>query len=243
MGKGQEAVQISVQVVQMMHENSIVTQAQAQSGLRFGPFCLETDKHLWRGDQLMDLRPRSLAMLRYLAERPGQLIAKKELLIQLWPGIYVSSTVIKVYVREIRHALGDETTKPQFIETVGTQGYRFIASLPPSPSVSGPRFQVSSPQIEEEGGPFGTWNLKLETPFVGREHEVAQLLAWYEHVQQGERQIIFVSGEAGIGKTTLVEHFLAQVQPQRLVRIGHGHCVEQSEQGEAYLPVLQALQQ
>jgi len=72
---------------------------------------------------------------------------------------------------------------------------------------------------------------------------VAQLHAWYERVQQGERQIIFVSGEAGIGKTTLVEHFLAQGQRQRPVRIGHGQCVEQGEHGEAYLAVLQALQQ
>jgi tetratricopeptide (TPR) repeat protein len=85
------------------------------------------------------------------------------------------------------------------------------------------------------------WNVERETPFVGREHELAQLQAWHERVQQGERHIIFVSGEAGIGKTTLVERFLAQVRGT--VRIGRGHCIEQREQGEAYLPMLQALQQ
>jgi DNA-binding winged helix-turn-helix (wHTH) protein/tetratricopeptide (TPR) repeat protein len=193
----------------------------------------------------MDLRPRSLAMLRYLAERPGQLIAKKELLTQLWPGIYVSSTVVKVCVREIRHALGDETAKPQFIETVGTQGYRFKGQVVSSqyPVASREKAGGDHQTLEAPTEQLTTDNWQLATLFVGREHEVAQLLAWYDHVQQGERQIIFVSGEAGIGKTTLVEHFLAQVQPLRLVRIGHGHCVEQSEQGEAYLPVLHALQQ
>jgi DNA-binding winged helix-turn-helix (wHTH) protein/tetratricopeptide (TPR) repeat protein len=226
-----------------MHENSTDTHTETQSELRFGPFRLEAVKQLWRSNQLVDLRPRSLAMLRYLAERPDQLITKKELLTQLWPGIYVSSTVVKVCVREIRHALGDETAKPQFIETVGVQGYRFIAPLTSSPPVSGSKFQVARLQIEEDGRRLETRNLKLETPFVGREHELAQLQTWCERAQQGERQIIFVSGEAGIGKTTLVEHFLAQVQPQRLIRIGHGRCVEQGEQGEAYLPVLQALQQ
>src|SRR3954447_20377599 len=102
----------------MRQEDGTDIQIEAQAELRFGPFCLETVKHLWRDNQLVDLRPRSLAMLRYLAERPGQLVAKRELLTQLWPGIYVSPTVVKVCVREIRHALGDEIAKPQFIETV-----------------------------------------------------------------------------------------------------------------------------
>src|SRR5262245_59621148 len=220
MGQVQDWVQISLQVVQMESQSSTDTQRTALAALRFGPFCLETDKHLRRGDQLVDLRPRSLTILQYLAERPGQLITKKELLTQLWPGIYVSSTVSKVCVREIRHALGDETAKPQFIETVGTQGYRFISPLASPPLVSGSRSQVSGLHIEEEeDSPRGTWNVERETPFVGREYEQAQLQAWYERVQRGERQIIFVSGEAGIGKTTLIEHFLAQVQPQRPIRL------------------------
>ena len=78
-----------------MDENSTDTRGEG-ADLRFGPFSLEALKHLWRGDQLVDLRPRSLAMLRYLAERPAQVVTKKELLSQLWPGIYVSPTVVKV---------------------------------------------------------------------------------------------------------------------------------------------------
>jgi DNA-binding winged helix-turn-helix (wHTH) protein len=103
----------------MMQESSADAQTMVESELYFGPFCLEAAKQLWCGDQRIDLRPRSLAMLQYLAERPGRLITKEELLKQLWPGIYVSSTVVKVCVREIRHALGDEAAKPQFIETMG----------------------------------------------------------------------------------------------------------------------------
>ena len=72
---------------------------------------------------------------------------------------------------------------------------------------------------------------------------MAQLQVWYARVQQGKQQIIFVSGEAGIGKTTLVEHFLAHAQTGGIVRIGRGYCVQQDGQAETYLPVLQALQQ
>jgi DNA-binding winged helix-turn-helix (wHTH) protein len=124
----------------MVQQSSDDAQGVTEPELRFGPFRLEATKRLWRGDRLVDIRPRPLAMLRYLAERPGRLVTKEELLTQLWPGIYVSSTVVKVCVREIRHALGDDATQPQFIETVEGQGYRFIAPLTSSPPVSGFRF-------------------------------------------------------------------------------------------------------
>src|SRR5262249_34199028 len=128
--------------VRVAPESSTDMQAAVESELYFGPFRLEAAKQLWRGDRPVDLRPRSLATLRYLAERPAQLITKEELLKQLWPGIYVSSIVVKVCVREIRHALGDEAEKPQFIETVGTQGYRFIHSATATSPVHGAKFKA-----------------------------------------------------------------------------------------------------
>ena len=215
-----------------------------ESELHFGPFRLEDAKQLWRGDQPIHLRRQTLSLLRHLAERPDRLVTKDELINELWPGIDVSPTVVKVCVREIRHALGDEAVNPQFVETVGGQGYRFIQR-----GVSR-RYPVASTQ--KAGGNdqppaappkrLPTNGGRLTAHFVGREDELGQLQAWYERVQQGQRQLIFLSGEAGIGKTTLVEHFLA-AQAKGTVRIGRGHCIEQYEHGEAYLPVLQALQQ
>jgi hypothetical protein len=55
-----------VQVVQMTQEMGTIPRVEAPSTLRFGPFCLENDKHVWCGDQQVDLRPHSLAILRYL---------------------------------------------------------------------------------------------------------------------------------------------------------------------------------
>ncbi len=61
-------------------------------------------------------------MLRYLADRPNRLVTKDELLKQLWPGIYVTKTVLKVCVREIRQALADNATTPRFIEVTAQVG-------------------------------------------------------------------------------------------------------------------------
>lgn len=139
-------------MVQMSQETATAT--IGEPGLRFGSFRLEATKGLWHGDQMVEIRPRPLALLRYLADRSNRLVTKEELLKRLWPDIYVTKTVLKVCVREIRQALADDAAAPRYIETVGTQGYRFIAPLTTSPPVSGSRFQVASLQTEDENQQF-----------------------------------------------------------------------------------------
>jgi len=235
------------------------------SDLGFGPFRLKGAKQLWRGEQLVNLRPRPLAVLRYLAERPGRLVSSEELLKRLWPGIYVTKTVLRVCVREIRQALGEHLATPQFIETVGRQGYQFIASIVTTPPVLSSQFSVLSAEAEGRVQQLTTDNGKLAAPFVGREPELAQLHASFARARQGERQVMFILGEVGIGKTTVVDRFLEQIlqgagdwrletspsfphapslePPAPSLRIGRGQCVEQQDPQEAYLPLLEALGQ
>src|SRR5215510_15839788 len=76
--------------------------------LTFGPFRLETTQaRLWRGEQLIPLRPRTGAVLQYLATHPGRLVTKTELLQHVWAGMHVTDTVLRVCIREIRAALAD----------------------------------------------------------------------------------------------------------------------------------------
>ena len=76
---------------------------------------------------------------------------------------------------------------------------------------------------------------------VGREAELAQLHQWWARALKGERQVVVVTGEVGIGKTTVVDAFAAQVWGREPVWIGRGQCIEQYGAGEAYLPLLGAL--
>ena len=57
------------------------------------------------------------------------------------------------------------------------------------------------------------------------------------------RQVGFVTGEAGIGKTTVVDAFVAQVAGAPDLWLARGQCIEPYGAGEAYLPVLEALGQ
>ena len=217
------------------------TESTGERALCFGPFRVEASKRLWHGDRPVELRPRPLAMLRYLAERSPALVTKEELLKRLWPNIYVTKTVLKVCVREIRQALADDATSPQYLETVGTQGYRFIAPLTPAPRGASPQVSVARPASAGHVQPLATDLWKLGTPFVGREQELMMLQAAFKQAQAGQRQVVFIVGEAGIGKTTLVDRFLEQVRSSQSVRIGRGQCIEHHGAGEAYLPILDAL--
>jgi len=76
---------------------------------------------------------------------------------------------------------------------------------------------------------------------VGREAELAQLHEWLEQALSGERQMVFVTGEPGIGKTAVVDAFLALLAGNPNLWIGRGQCVAHYGAGEAYLPVLEAL--
>src|SRR5215813_5306570 len=175
---------------------------------------------LWRGDVRLALRPRSLAMLRYLVEQSGRLVTKAELRQHVWAGTHVTDTVLRVTVQEIRAALGDSAAAPHYLETVGRQGYRFLVGD-----------DLERPSLSRPG------------PIVGRQAEVEALERWFQRAAQGTRQLVFVSGEAGVGKTTLVDVWLARLGAGSDLRIARGQCVEHYGEGEPYLPVLEALGQ
>ena len=176
-------------------------QAADDSNLYFGPFRLERDIRLWRGEQVVELRPRSLAVLRYLAARPGQLVTEEELLKRLWPGIYVTKTVLRVCVHAIRQALQEGPSAPAYVQTVGRHGYRFIGAVSDRPTAIG---QQSKDAPEPPSPPSHvTQHTQSRTPhFVGQEAELVRLRTSFERAQQGERQVVFLFGEPGIGKAT-----------------------------------------
>jgi predicted ATPase len=77
---------------------------------------------------------------------------------------------------------------------------------------------------------------------VGRDAELEALMHAFEKVQRGKGGLIAVSAEAGMGKTTLVESFIRQLEESGTpVRVGRGRCSERLAGTEAYLPVLEVL--
>jgi len=109
--------------------------------LTFDRFRLDPSSGQLHGESgPVSMTPKALSVLEYLASRPGRLIKKSELLDALWPDTFVADGALKVCIREIRRALGDDAQAPRFIETAHRRGYRFIANVAQSlPGSEAPR--------------------------------------------------------------------------------------------------------
>jgi DNA-binding winged helix-turn-helix (wHTH) protein len=193
----------------------------------FNSFRLDlVNDQLWAGKGRLDLRRKTFEVLRYLVDRPGQLVTKAALLDAVWADVAISDSMPSICVAELRKVLGDSSRQPSIIETVHGRGYRFIAPL--TEAEAPPQAMRSQSSV-------------TEPLIVGREEELAQLQDWFSQASNGTRKVVFVSGEAGIGKTSLVQLFSATVIRSGVTRIGYGQCVEQYGSGEPYMPLLQAL--
>src|SRR5262249_8892066 len=143
----------------------------------------------------------------------------------------------KQCVQELREAFGEEAAAPRFIETVGRRGYRFIGQL-------SPQMPVAGEQHADGGDHSPATSLRPHLPLaspVGREAELTYLHATLARALGGERQVVFVTGEPGIGKTTLVDAFIARLAGDPTLWVSRGQCVEHYGIGEAYQPVLDAV--
>src|SRR5215813_8877036 len=195
---------------------------------------------VWCGTRRLELMPRAFAVLRHLVEHQGRLVTKEELLSAVWGDTIVSDAALSSCIRDLRKALGDRSTAPRYIQTVHRRGFRFIGPVaPPSAPVEpvAPLAPAERPALPSPA----SFPSPASPTLVGREGELARLHARLTSTLNGQRQLVFVTGEPGIGKTALVESFLADIATAHALRIAYGQCVEQYGAGEPYLPVLEAL--
>jgi DNA-binding winged helix-turn-helix (wHTH) protein/tetratricopeptide (TPR) repeat protein len=190
---------------------------------QFQAFRLDAVNHrLWRGDERVPLAPKAFDLLRYLVQHADRLVTQEEILDALWPDVHVNPEVVKKYVLEVRKALGDRSDMPTFIETFPRRGYQFVA-----------------PVTETSG--MSTVTAHAAVTMVGRDAEQARLKACLDEALRSLRQVVFVTGEAGVGKTTLVDAFLRRAAGRASLRFMRGQCVEGFGGRESYYPVLEAL--
>ena len=194
--------------------------AEQSLQLRFDAFELdEADARLTRAGRPVPLAPKPFAVLCALARASQTLVTKNALLDRVWGHRFVSDSVLKSTISELRAALDDDPKRPRYIETVSRRGYRFIAALDARATAGGTAPAATSPMI-------------------GRADALERLRAAWQRAGTGTRQVVWIAGEAGVGKTTLIERFMAEVGE---VHCARGQCIEQYGAGEPYLPVLEAI--
>ena len=103
--------------------------------LHFGRFELdEPEARLTCAGEPVALPPKPFAVLCALARKPGRLVTKSDLLDAVWGHQFVSESVLKTTISDVRAALHDDAKQPRYVETISRRGYRFIASTTETPS-------------------------------------------------------------------------------------------------------------
>jgi DNA-binding winged helix-turn-helix (wHTH) protein/predicted ATPase len=208
--------------------------------ITFGQFRFDiANECLWQGTRAISLRPKAFGVLKVLLEHPGELVNKQQVLDAVWPGTFVGDAVLKDSIRQLREALHDNAASPSYIETAHRRGYRFIAKLSQPPSSD--KNLIEPPA--DRAGSLPPTTAVLASPegavqMLGRDAELANMRSWLDRAFKGDRQTVFITGEAGIGKTTLVQAFLEQAEQVAGTIVIRGQCLEHFGSGEAYLPVL-----
>jgi len=223
---------------------------------------------LWRSGTQVALPPKPFAVLRYLVENPGRLVTQDELLEALWPETYVMPQVLRTYVLELRKVLGDDAAQPRFIQTIPKRGYCFVS---PVMDVAGSHLcqalgtaqgnakghaqsrtggnlhDSAAPAVNAGQAMRAVANPHLavlrDAGIVGRDDELERLRTAKDLAANGQRQVVFVTGEAGIGKTALVDAFLRPEGRPAREFVVRGQCIEGLGQREDYYPVMEALSQ
>jgi DNA-binding winged helix-turn-helix (wHTH) protein/tetratricopeptide (TPR) repeat protein len=205
--------------------------------IRFGPFIANLRSgELHKSGTKLKLQEQPFKTLALLLERAGEVVTRDEIREALWPdNTYVDfDHGINMAIAKIREALEDCSEGPQFIETVGRRGYRFIAAIElaledRAPSSLAFRAMPYLPPAQRHS--------------VGREKERAELASAFASAAGGSGVMVCVAGEPGIGKTTLVQDFLSglEVSGQSFDR-AIGRCSQRLAGEEAYLPFLEAVE-
>lgn len=196
--------------------------APSDEPIVFGPFTLDPiGGQLSRHATVVPLRRKALEVLRYLAARKDEVVSNEDLLDAVWPNLHVTPQTLTNVIRELRIALDERARTPRFLHTMHRQGHCLMTS-PPRPDGGDPRDPA--------------------TIVVGRDDEIRRLESLWRDALSGRSRIAFVTGEPGIGKTTLVDAAVrAFAVHTPAMWVGRGTCVEQHGQDEAYVPTLTAL--
>ena len=155
-------------------------------------------------DKVVQLEPKLMDVLVYLAENAGQVMSKIDITDAVWPDVFITESVITRSIAGLRRAFGDDVKNPRFIETISKRGYRLIAAVERAPVGADETSPVQSK------GPSQTISVARTTvPFVVgqwvRRENFYGRSAVIDEVLGGNRNWLWLLGTRRIGKTSVLK--------------------------------------
>lgn len=191
----------------------------------FLPFRFDDESAaLWRNGQRVALTPKAAGVLACLLNDAGAWVGRDTIMRAVWPATHVEPDNVKVLVRELRVALGDDARQPKFIRTEPKRGYMFAA-----------------PVLEHTAAADGGRDTDRSW-FVSRSSELAELAGQYDAAVLGHPRFVWVVGERGVGKSVLCVRFVHYANALAPSRTAIVPGVDRRAGGSPLAPVFDALQ-
>jgi len=195
----------------------------------FDEFRVDTGQFfLTKAGHSTPITPTVFRILLALIERAGQMVTKEELMKSVWRDCFVEEGNLNRNVSTLRKLLNEKPCDHKYIETVPKTGYRFVAPVK--------RLSYQPPQNTVHKCANASVSHAL-----GRDSERASLRRLYDATQQGHGGLVCITGEAGLGKTTLVDVFLEDlVRDHQTFHMARGRCSEALTESEQFMPWMEA---
>ena len=161
----------------------------------------------------VEIEPQVFNVMRYLIEHRDVVVAKEAVLDAIWGDRFVSESALTSRIKSARKAVGDDGRTQRVIHTVHGRGYRFVAAVR---EVGG-----EAASTEESGGERASATAIIGPQLVEREHVRSLVTARIEQAIGSRRgAVTVISGEAGLGKTALVDALRRDARDQAVVLVG-----------------------
>ena len=168
------------------------------------------------GDTIRTLEPKAMDVLRLLCQHQGEVLTPDDIIRQCWGDIAIGDNPLHKVITQLRKALGDQASNPQYIETIRKRGYRTIASV---------EFPVGhhakvSPAQWQGASPFPglrAFETNDSSVFFGRSEQVDTLLNRITKQVEFGRAFCLILGPSGTGKSSLIN---AGIMPNLMSKNG-----------------------
>ncbi len=174
------------------------------SYFRLGEWLVKPSENAFEsGDRRSVVEPRAMEVLLYMAENPNTILTSEQLLNECWAGTFYGDNPVHKAIAQLRKALKDKASQPEYIETIRKRGYRLIAPVSFPDGEHRPKSQVTW----SDGSPYlglEAFDSRHAGIFFGRGEAIAGLTTRIKHQVQDVLPFVLILGPSGSGKTSLI---------------------------------------